>query len=75
MQNTITAGNYTIKAAKKHRPFGNSFTVLNAAVVQYEGQDEIAAHVLCTNSSKEPGRKYFVQYNTAGELMECNTTN
>lgn len=75
MKNTITAGDYTIKAAKKQRPFGNSFTMLNARVVQYNGQDEIAAHVLCTDDSIEPGRRYFVQYNTKGELMECNTIN
>lgn len=73
--NTVSAGPYTITVAGKQRPFSNDFTVVSAHVTKYNGQDEIAARVLCTASSKEPGREYFVQYSTAGVLQECSTLN
>ncbi len=75
MQNTVAAGPYTVKVAKKELPFGNNFVVQKAKVVQYAGQDELACVVLCTADSREPGRKYFVQYSIQGKLQECNTLN
>lgn len=74
-KNTVTAGQYSFVVKGKNRPFSNNFIVQSAKVVQYEGQDEVACVVLCTNDSNEPGRKYFAQYSTKGELMGCNTLN
>ena len=74
-KNTVAAGAYTFKVKGDNKPFGNNFVVQTAKVVQYEGQDEVACVVLCTADSKEPGRKYFVQYSTDGQLQECNTLN
>jgi hypothetical protein len=74
-KNTVSAGAYNFVVQNKQRPFGNNFVVQSAKVVQYNGQDEIACFVLCTANSKEPGRIYFAQYTTAGELMECYTVN
>jgi hypothetical protein len=73
--NTVTAGEYNFVVKGEHRPFSNDFVVQSAKVVQYAGQDEIACVVLCTDTSKEPGRVYFVQYSTKGRLQECNTLN
>lgn len=73
--NTVTAGNYNFVVKGGDRPFSNNFVQQSAEVVQYAGQDEVAAVVLCTSNSKEPGRKYFVQYSTQGRLQECNTLN
>ena len=73
--NTVTASNYNFVVTNDNRPFSNNFVVQTANVVQYEGQDEIACVVLCTADSKEPGRLYFVQYSTQGQLQECNTLN
>lgn len=74
-KNTVSAGQYNFVVTGKNRPFSNDFVVQSAKVVQYEGQDEVACVVLCTNTSKEPGRIYFAQYSTKGELMGCNTLN
>ena len=74
-KNTVTAGQYNFVVTGKNRPFSNNFIVQSAKVVKYEGQDEIACVVLCTNDSNEPGRKYFAQYSTTGVLMGCNTLN
>lgn len=73
--NTVAAGKYNFVVTGSNRPFSNNFVVKSAKVVQYEGQDEIACTVLCTKDSNEPGRLYFAQYNTEGELMGCNTLN
>lgn len=75
MQNVITVGSVTLKIAKKNLPFGNNFTQLAAKIVQYEGVDEVLAHVKCTKDSNEPGRTYSVNYSFAGKLEACNTTN
>ena len=73
--NTVTAGNYNFVVKGENRPFSNNFVQQSAEVVQYAGQDEVACVVLCTGNSREPGRKYFVQYSTQGRLQECNTLN
>ena len=74
-KNTVSAGSYNLVVKGKQRPLSNNFVVQSAKIVQYNGQDEIACVVLCTNDSKEPGRVYFVQYSTKGRLQECNTLN
>jgi len=74
-KNTVSAGSYNFVVKGKQRPFSNNFVVQSAKIVKYNGQDEIACVVLCTNDSKEPGRVYFVQYSTKGRLQECNTLN
>ncbi len=63
--NTVTAGQYNFVVKGENRPFSNNFVVQNAKV----------GVVLCTNNSREPGRKYFVQYSTQGRLQVCNTLN
>ena len=74
--NTVTAGAYTFKVTKKaNKPFSNDFVVIAARIVKHEGQDEIACTVKCTETSREAGRLYSVQYSTEGVLMECNTLN
>lgn len=80
MQNTITLqhnnSTLTFTVTKKaNKPFSNNFTQVSARIVQYEGQDEVLAQVLCTNNSREPGRTYAVVYSLQGEMMGCNTTN
>jgi len=74
-KNKVSAGSYNLVVKGKQRPFSNNFVVQSAKIVKYNGQDEIACVVLCTNDSKEPGRVYFVQYSTKGRLQECNTLN
>ena len=73
--NTVTAGEYNFVVKGEDRPFSNDFVVQQANITKYNGQDEIACVVLCTDTSKEPGRVYFVQYSTKGRLQECNTLN
>lgn len=73
--NVVSAGAYNFTVTGKNRPFSNDFTVQSAKVVQYEGEDEVACFVNCTADSNEPGRVYFAQYSTAGELMDCYTVN
>lgn len=73
--NTVKVGQYNFVVTGKNRPFSNNFVVQSAEIVQYDGQDEVACVVKCTADSNEPGRKYFAQYSTKGELMECNTLN
>lgn len=73
--NTVTAGEYNFVVTGSNKPFSNDFVVKSAKVVKYKGQDEIACVVLCTDTSKEPGREYFVQYSKDGMLYECNTLN
>ena len=74
-KNTVTADSYNFKVKGDDRPFGNNFVVQSAKVVKYNGQDEVACFLLCTNDSKEPGRIYFAQYSTKGKLQECYTVN
>jgi hypothetical protein len=73
--NTVKAGPYNFVVTGKNRPFSNNFVVLKAKIVQYNGNDEVECVVRCTANSNEPGRIYFAQYSTKGELMECNTVN
>jgi hypothetical protein len=73
--NTVSVGEYNFVVKGSNRPFSNNFVVQYAEIVQYKGKDEVACVVLCTEDSKEPGRKYFVQYSTKGRLQECNTYN
>jgi hypothetical protein len=73
--NTVSVQNYNFVAKGDNRPFGNNFVVQSANIVKYNGQDEIACVVLCTDNSKEPGRLYAVQYSTKGRLQECCTLN
>ena len=80
MQNTITVqhnnAQLTFKVTKKaNKPFSNDFTQLTAKIVQYEGVDEVLAHVQCTAKSREPGRTYAVCYSLQGAMMACITTN
>jgi hypothetical protein len=74
-KNTVTVGSYNFVVTGKNKPFSNDFIQQSAKVVQYDGVNELACVVLCTENSKEPGRRYFVQYNTKGVLMECRTLN
>jgi hypothetical protein len=72
--NTLCADGVTLKVNKKHLPFGNTF-VQHSVLVQEE-PDEVQAYVVCTATSREPGRIYFVAYNKAdGALLECYTIN
>ncbi len=73
--NTVSVQNYNFVVKGDNRPFGNNFVVQSANIVKYNGQDEIACVVLCTDNSKEPGRLYSVQYSTKGVLQECCTLN
>lgn len=63
-------GGFIITVAKKQRPFSNDFVQIK--VLESEEPGEVQAYVKCTDSSKEPGRVYFVAYSKAtGELIEC----
>ena len=73
--NTVAAGPYNFVVKGKQRPFSNNFVVQSAEVVQYEGKDEIYAVVICTDNSKEPGRKYACNFSITGRLETCNTLN
>ena len=70
---TITASNIVVNA--KEGPFGNKFVIQQAKIVKYEGVDELAAKVLCTADSIEPGRIYIVNWSLDGEMLACNTLN
>lgn len=74
-KNGVHAGPYNFIVKGSNRPFGNNFVLQRATVVQYEGQDEVEAVVLCTNDSKEPGRLYLCYFSTKGKLEGCNTLN
>jgi hypothetical protein len=72
MQNVISAAQYNFTVTKKQLPFSNNFVMLNAAVKQYNGKDEIHCIVKCTANSKEPNMQYFCIYSTKGKLIACN---
>jgi hypothetical protein len=69
MPNVNTVQNMLI--TRKNRPFGNEFIAQH--VEEVDG--EIRAEVLCTASSKEPGRIYAVAYNKKGVMLYCYTLN
>ena len=75
MKNVVSAGQYKLTIKGSNRPFGNDFVQTEAEIVQYEGQDEISAYVLCDKNSREPGRIYKCAYSLDGVLQACNTVN
>ena len=72
--NTVSDGVTTLTISKKQRPYGNAFTQYKQ--IEQREPDEVQAYVLCTSTSSEPGRIYFVAYSKAtGTLIECYTVN